>query len=96
MYVKASPSLIMISVNIFHMYTLTSLRLCFDCSGAEISFSVPASILVMESDDVDERICIELTSIPSSGLECDIDVILEPQGGTAGLYLLCRKSFALL
>ena len=69
------------------------IALYFDCSGAEISFSVPASTLVLESDNVDERICIELTSIPSSGLECDIDVILEPQGGTAGLYLLCRKLF---
>ena len=89
-----SKSAINVSIHFtLHHYVV---NVCYP-TGAEISFSIPASTLVIESGNVDGRICVELTSIPSGGLECDIDVVLEPQAGTAGLHpYLCYANLYLI
>ncbi len=38
----------------------------------------------MEADGAVGDVCVEVTSVPSGGIECEFSLILEPTAGTAG------------
>lgn len=53
-------------------------------TGAEVSFVLPAEASVVEADGVDMDVCVQLTSLPLDGIECDVDIVLQTQEDTAG------------
>ncbi|XP_064390869.1 uncharacterized protein LOC135338715 isoform X3 [Halichondria panicea] len=55
-----------------------------DDDTAVASFS-PGGITVTESNFINATVCVELTSLPTGGLECDVDISLSPSSGSAAL-----------